>query len=40
VHGQWEQTSKKLTALIGVTTMRLIGPRFLSLYFKRVYDGL
>jgi hypothetical protein len=40
VHGQWEQTSKNLTALIGVTMMRFIGPRFLSSYYKRVYDGL
>lgn len=40
VHAVWEQTSKNLTALIGVTTMRFIGPRVLSSYFKRVYDGL
>jgi hypothetical protein len=25
---------------IGVTTMRFIGPRFLSSYYKKVYDGL
>jgi hypothetical protein len=40
VHGDWQQTSKNLTALIGVTTMRFIGPRFLSSYFKKVYDRL
>lgn len=40
VHGEWEQTSKNLTALIGVTMMRFIGPRFLSSYYKKVYDGL
>ncbi len=40
VHGVWEQTSKNLIALIGVTTMRFIGPRFLSAYYKKVYDGL
>ncbi len=39
VHGDWEQTSKNLTALIGVTTMRIIGPRFLSSYFKRSTTG-
>jgi hypothetical protein len=40
VHGAWEQTSKNLTGLVGVTMMRLIGPRFLSSYYKKVYDGL
>lgn len=40
VHGEWEQTSKNLTAHIGVTMMRFIGPRFLSSYYKRVYDVL
>ncbi|WP_319457687.1 MULTISPECIES: hypothetical protein [unclassified Mycobacterium] len=40
VHGVWEQTSKNLIALIGVTTMRFIGPRALSTYYKKVYDGL
>jgi hypothetical protein len=40
VHGVWEQTSKNLTALIGVSTMRFIGPRFLSSYYRKVYDGL
>jgi hypothetical protein len=40
VHGVWEQTSKNLTGLVGVTMMRLIGPRFLSSYYKKVYDGL
>ncbi len=39
VHGVWEQTSKDLTGLVGVTMMRLIGPRFLSSYYKNVYDG-
>jgi hypothetical protein len=40
VHGVWEQTSKNLTALLGVTLMRFIGPRFLSSYYKKVFDGL
>jgi hypothetical protein len=40
VHGDWQQTSKNLTALIGVTTMRFIGPRFLAAYYRRVYGGL
>ena len=40
VHGEWEQTSKNLTGLTAVTMMRLIGPRFLSSYYKKVYDGL
>jgi hypothetical protein len=26
--------------LLGVTAMRLIGPRFLSSYYKKVYDEL
>ena len=40
VHGEWEQTSKNLVALIGVAAMRVIGPRFLSSYYKKVYDRL
>jgi hypothetical protein len=40
VHGECEQTSKNLTALIGVTIMRFIGPRFLASYYKKVYDRL
>ena len=40
VHGVWEQTSKNLTGLLGVTMMRLIGPLFLSSYYKKVYDAL
>ncbi len=40
VHGEWEQTSKNLIGLVGVTAMRFMGPRFLSSYYKRVYDGL
>jgi hypothetical protein len=40
VHGVWEQTSKNLIAHVGVTTMRFIGPRFLSPYYKRVHPRL
>jgi hypothetical protein len=40
VHGVWEQSSKNLTALLGVTTMRFIGRRFLSSYYKKVYDRI
>lgn len=40
VHAVWEQTSKNLTALVGVTAMRFVGPRVLASYFKRVYDNL
>ena len=40
VHGEWEQTSKSLTSAIGVTMMRFVGPRILSSYYKKVYDGL
>ncbi len=40
VHGVWEQRSKNLTGLVGVTMMRFIGPRFLSSYYEKVYDGL
>lgn len=40
VHCVWEQTSKNLRGLIAVTTMRFIGPRFLSSYYKKVYDNL
>jgi hypothetical protein len=40
VRGQWDQTSKNLRGLLAVTMMRFIGPRFLSSYYKKVYDGL
>lgn len=40
VHGVWEQTSTNLTGLIGVAMMRFVGPRLLSSYYKKVYDGL
>ncbi|KAA0079322.1 hypothetical protein CIW52_27695 [Mycolicibacterium sp. P9-64] len=40
VHGVWEQTSKNVIALAGVTLMRFVGPRFLAAYYKKVYDGL
>jgi hypothetical protein len=40
VHGIWDQTSKNLFGLLGIATMRVIGPKFMSSYYKRVYDGL
>jgi hypothetical protein len=40
VHGVWEQTSKSRRGLMAVTMMRFIGPKFLSSYYKKVYDGL
>jgi hypothetical protein len=40
VHGEWEQTSMNPIALMGVTMMRFIGPRFLPSYYKKVYDVL
>ena len=40
VHVVWDHTSKNFTGFIGVTAMRFIGPRFLSSYYKKVYDGL
>jgi len=40
VHGVWEQTSKNLTGALGITAMRFVGPRFMSAYYKKVYDGL
>jgi hypothetical protein len=40
VHGQWEQTSKSLTSVLGLTMMRFIGPRFLASYYRKVYDRL
>ncbi len=40
VHGVWEQKSASLVGFIGVASMRLIGARFLSSYYKGVYDTL
>ena len=39
VHAVWDQSSKNLHGLIGMATMRVIGPRFLSSYYKKVYDN-
>ena len=39
VHAVWDQTSKSLRGLAAVTAMRLIGPRALSSYYKKVYDN-
>jgi hypothetical protein len=40
VHVVWDHTSKNLSALLGIAMMRVIGPRFLASYFKKVYDRL
>ncbi len=40
VHGVWGQTSKSVRGLLAVIMMRLFGPRFLSSYYKKVYDAL
>jgi hypothetical protein len=40
VHGAWQQTSKSVRGLSAVIMMRLFGPRFLSSYYKKVYDAL
>ena len=39
VHAVWDQSSKNLRGLVGMATMRLIGRRLLSSYYKRVYDS-
>ena len=31
---------ENLTGLIGIAAMRMIGPRFMPTYYKKVYDGL
>ncbi len=38
VHAVWDQSSKNVSGLIAVTVMRFIGPRFLTSYYKKVYD--
>jgi hypothetical protein len=40
VHGVWQQSSKSVRGLAAVIMMRAIGPRFLSSYYKKVYDRL
>jgi hypothetical protein len=40
VHGVWEQSPKNLVGFIGVCAMRVVGPKFMSSYYKKVYDGL
>jgi len=39
VHAVWDQSSRNLRGLVAVVTMRLIGRRFLSSYYRRVYDN-
>jgi len=40
VHGVWERTAKSGTARVVLVVMRFAGPRILSGYFTKVYDGL
>lgn len=40
LHGVWDNTAINLPANIGVRMMRVMGPRFFSLYYKRVLDRL
>lgn len=40
VRGVWQQSPKSVRGLLAVITMRFIGPRSLSSYYKKVYDGL
>ena len=40
VHGVWEQTLKNFVGFIGVGAMRFIGPKFMSSYYKKVFDDL
>lgn len=39
VHAIWDQSSKNTYGLIAMAAMRVIGPRFLSSYYKKVYDN-
>jgi hypothetical protein len=39
VHAVWDQSSRNLRGLVAVVTMRMIGRRFLSSYYRRVYDN-
>ena len=39
VHAVWDQSSRNLRGLVAVVTMRLIGRRFLSSYYRKVYDN-
>ena len=40
VHGVWERSPKTLKARIILMIMRVAGPRILSGYFTKAYDGL
>jgi hypothetical protein len=40
VHVVWDNASRNASALLGVVVMRFFGPRLLSSYFKKVFDGL
>jgi hypothetical protein len=40
VHVVWDHTSRNLTAWLAIAMMRVIGPRYLAYYFKKVYDRL
>ncbi len=40
VHGIWEMTAKNFSANFGVVVMRVVGARFFSVYYRRVFDGV
>ncbi|HET9779703.1 MAG TPA: hypothetical protein VFP81_10510 [Propionibacteriaceae bacterium] len=40
MHAVWDHTLRHLSALLGLAMMRVIGPRYLASYFKKVYDRL
>ncbi|WP_336084823.1 hypothetical protein [Nocardia sp. SSK8] len=40
VHGVWDNTAKNGSAMFGLLMMRIIGRRFFTTYYRRVFDGL
>lgn len=40
IHGLWDNTAIHPSARLGVGMMRLMGPKFFTTYYRRVFDGL
>ncbi|UGT52805.1 hypothetical protein [Nocardia asteroides] len=40
VHGVWDNTARSRSAKVGLLMMRLMGRRFFTVYYRKVFDGL
>ncbi|WP_280303428.1 hypothetical protein [Nocardia neocaledoniensis] len=40
VHGIWDNTARNLAARVSLLLMRVMGRRFFTVYYRKVFDGL